>query len=341
MGITNVGSSVHIFSYKQALTSKSFNYLKYKVTNPGIYDGFAVSKINDSQVTIATGTFVIEDDTNKVSVKIKTETTISLSTSNIDYMLIFRMTWVDALNNYVDCLAVEPSEVLSTDVVIGKLSYSGSTLTAVDYSYRTFGNSYKEKTLLDHLVSVLYINPGTNFWYINGWTIVHINEKIKTNYVTLTTTGDYYLVYNGTTYAVEADTVVMSFSTTKNGFYDTNGYKVLAHFNYSSVTQKIGIIEIYDNNYPTMDDLKKYLDSAKKQKMAYSSGNLSTVTYYNHITTETLGTTMAIETFSYTGGVLTTSTLALYNPIGTLWKTYNYSYTYVDGSLISVTYVIA
>lgn len=341
MGSTNVGNSVHIFSYKQELTSRGFNKLRYKVTPPGIYDAVEVEKINDSSVYVKPGTFVINDDTNEVTVKIKTSTDITLSVSNIDYMLIFRMGWLDAESNYVSCLSVEPSEVLESDVVVGKLVYSGATLNSIDYSYRSYGNQTTERTLISTADEVLWVDPGTNFWFIDGWDISYIQEKVKANYVVMSVSGSYYLVYNGTTYTTEADTTVMSYDYEKKGYYDSNGYRVLAHLNYDTGSNEIGIIEIYEGVLPVLDNFKKYLDSAKKQLMAYSSGLLDSITYYNHPTTEDLTTTMAVEGFTYTSGVLSESTLAIYYPAGTLWKTYTYTYTYSSGLLESITYTIS
>lgn len=340
MGIINIGTSSHVFSWKMPLTSQGLNQLTYRITPAGIYDGFAVTKLSDNQVSVAPGTCVIDDDTSKVSVKVKTETAILLSVSSIDYFLILRMVWTNA-ENYMDALSVEPSEVLATDVVIGKLIYSGATLNSIDYSYRSFGNLKDEKVFLDPQLTVLWIGTGTNFWFINGWTIKYLNERTKSTYLTSSVTGTYYLAYDGSAYVAEADSTVVAFDPTKNGFYDAAGNKVLALFNYSSITGETEVIEVYGNTIPAVNNFKKYLDAALKQKMAYSSGSLSTVTYYNHATTESLATTIAIETFTYTSGALTSSTLALYIPAGTLFKTYTYTYSYSSGSLSTVTYTIS
>lgn len=350
MGSSNVGSSVHVFSYKQALTSKGFNALDYKIKVPGIYDGCEVEKINDSSVLVKPGTFIVNDDDAEVTVKVKTESNITLSVSSIDYMIVFRMTWVDTTNNYIDCLALEPGEVETSDVVIGKLSYSGASLNAIDYSYRTFGNQNDEKVLLEPDSAVFWIKQGTNFWYINGWTIKHIQETIKSNYLTLSTTGTYYLQYDGTSYSLVSDTVVMSYNFEKNGYYTVvDQYRILARIAYTAApTNEFGVIETYCNDAPVMDNFKKYLDSAQKQIMSYNSSNiLTSITYYNNPSVLMLGTTMAIESFTYdTTGDLTESQLAIYYPAGTLWKTYIFTYDYTvtlsnaSGNLGYISYTV-
>ena len=247
MGIIDFGQQVSVFSYKGALTSQGLGSLNYKIKNPGIYEGFQISKINDSTISISTGSFVIEDESSEVSSSTRTTTSISsLTVSSVNNYIIFRFIFLNSTSNYIDCLAVQSSQVLDTDVVIAKLNYTVSTLTSVDYSYRTFGNINEESTLLDPQANVLWINTGTNFWFIGSFTIKYVIEKANLNSLVLSlASGNYYLVYNGSAYATEVDSTVISYSTTKNGWYDTNNYKVLAHFYYNG-SNSIEIIGIFE-----------------------------------------------------------------------------------------------
>lgn len=140
MGTTNYADQLIAVQYFNAATSGIVNHIGEMSRRPGIYDGCYLTKVNDTTVTLSTGDFEIrstntQDDGLVRQITVKTQSTENVTVNSSTPYVVWRYTYAAANNTYVDLLAV--SSPGASDVVIGKCTYSGATLTGFSYSERT------------------------------------------------------------------------------------------------------------------------------------------------------------------------------------------------------------
>lgn len=140
MGTTNYGNQTHTYDYYQEGTAKGFNQLLYKGLPSGIYDGFTLSRVDNTTVQISTGICYIKDSTNNLLIRVSTSTTYNLGSIPTDGskdLIVFRFDWSNTENNYMDMLNIATADIDSDDIIVGKLVHSAGTLqTQFDYSGR-------------------------------------------------------------------------------------------------------------------------------------------------------------------------------------------------------------
>jgi hypothetical protein len=155
MGSVDNGGQILSYDYKEQGTSAKFNRLHYKVVPRGIYAGGAFSKVDDTNITIAPLITTFEDIVNSVTIRLETTTPATLVVSSVNLYVIGRFTWLNTENNFMDFLAVPFSSITASDLVLGKLTYTSSTLsTTFDYSRKSWSpyyyyNGLKETTSVD------------------------------------------------------------------------------------------------------------------------------------------------------------------------------------------------
>ncbi len=193
MGIVNYGTQIITFDYKQEGTAKGFDAYNYKILPDGIYNGFSLTKVDDSTVTVGTGSCAIEDSSQNVIANIRTTTTQNVTISSATPYIIFRFRWVNIENNYMDMLAVAYSGILSGDLVIGRGIYNGTILSSIfDYSLKSYASLQKVKDANNNF-RVLPTEPISNLVYVDPGTAIINGNYIDfaggyTSAITITTT---------------------------------------------------------------------------------------------------------------------------------------------------------
>lgn len=141
MGLVNYGNQNVIFSYKESGTSENFNRLYYKILKPGIYSGGVLSKSGTNTITISPTTAYIEDNNYKLGVRVQTTDSVDITVeeTNAEY-IVLRYVWSNIEGNYMDVVSVPFSNILATDVIIGKAIYEEGILQETfDYTRRNKG----------------------------------------------------------------------------------------------------------------------------------------------------------------------------------------------------------
>jgi hypothetical protein len=140
MGTTDYGTQILSFDFREEGLSKGFNRLNYGLQPQGVYSGGNFTRVSNTEITVAPILCFFYDDVNKVGVRVETTVNASITVSSSTYYIIGRFSWVDALDNYMDILAV--TTPLATDLIFGKLVFDGATLTTeFDYSTKAWASS--------------------------------------------------------------------------------------------------------------------------------------------------------------------------------------------------------
>lgn len=164
MGSIDIGGQLISFVYKQPGRAETFNKLNYRLQPPGIYHGGVLTKVNDTQITISPLICYFEDSINKLGVRIETTVNANLVVSSTNNYIVLRYNWLNAVNNYMDILALEFSNIQSSDLIVGRLIYNGSTLSTIfDYSRKNWSSSFYKKILnIDPPFKVIANEPYDN-----------------------------------------------------------------------------------------------------------------------------------------------------------------------------------
>jgi hypothetical protein len=254
MSTTNFGNQILSFDYSQDITGRLFNLVNYKITPSGIYEGFALTKLSNSLVSIATGLCVIYDSVNRVSVRIETTTAQNLSVSNSTPFIVFRMQWADAPNCFMDMLAVSNDDIEDGDIIIGRCVFdnAGTTLSATfDYTRKSIfyldkfraQNSYLQVTPTEPrsnkiIVSSAKLNSSKGNLSIAGGTF-------PTSGIASTVNGRIDIVYIDETGAVKITTGVDASSPVAPRY---GNKKVIAEIRRGASRSDISGAEIFQVN---------------------------------------------------------------------------------------------
>ena len=145
MSTLNNGNQSLFFSYLEEATGEGFNKTIYKLIPRGIYEGGGLNRIDDTSISINPMICFYEDTTNKIGLKIITEDLAYVTVSPTTPYVIGTFSWLSSSANYMDFEAVGYSEIEETDLIFGKVLYSGSVIIGFDYSRKTYSMSYYEK----------------------------------------------------------------------------------------------------------------------------------------------------------------------------------------------------
>lgn len=136
---SNIGSQTICLKFFDALNSAVLNNIAKDVRKVGIYSGGYLTKVSDVSVTLSALTCEISDGTYQV--RGATASTVTVTVATGTPYVVLRWTYTGSASaDYMDFLAVAVGSILSTDVVVGKCSFSGATLTGFDYASRTNPN---------------------------------------------------------------------------------------------------------------------------------------------------------------------------------------------------------
>jgi hypothetical protein len=131
------------FDYFESSSAKSFNSVLYKTLPPGIYSGFGLSIVDDTNITIQTGTLHINNSLNTLvspaqSVKIEETTNFIITMSSTNKYIIARLTWSDVVDDKCAYIATTYAGIQPNDIILGKVIFAGSVATGIDYSYTNY-----------------------------------------------------------------------------------------------------------------------------------------------------------------------------------------------------------
>jgi hypothetical protein len=144
MGLINHGTQEATYNYFESATSLNFNKRMKQKLNPGIYSGGYLTRVNDTEVTLSTMFLEIGDGMSQISVE--TSTVISVTNLTLDGgtlssatpYLVLRWAYVATAANYFEIRTVASvAAAQANDVIVGKVNFSGSTITGFDYTDRT------------------------------------------------------------------------------------------------------------------------------------------------------------------------------------------------------------
>lgn len=148
------GVQDHGFEYRQEARARLFNRLLYDLVPPGIYSGFQLEKIPDTntQINVTPGVCFIkdnslEDETVAVRVRTTQNQGLDVSATSRPY-IVLRFSWSDQEDNYMIMANVgfssnqnedNPELLQPNDLIVGKVLYDGSNnvRTVFDYTRRT------------------------------------------------------------------------------------------------------------------------------------------------------------------------------------------------------------
>lgn len=147
MGQTNYGNQVLLFDYKEEAKAIKFNRINYKLLSHGIYSGGNITKVTGQSYHISLSPFIAYVETDilsvptSIGVRIETSENINLTLNNVsDKYVVGRFEWINTENNFMDFLVV--SSPLSSDIIFGKLVFTGGTVETVSDTIDTSQKSY-------------------------------------------------------------------------------------------------------------------------------------------------------------------------------------------------------
>jgi len=137
---TNYGTCDITWSYQEYTQGKEFSKYLRDCLRPGFYKGFMFSKLDDSTVTIAAGTALLNVGDDKL-VHIRTSTSFNLTVAEATPVLYASFSWSDQVNNYpvYEWKAVGAG-ASTNQSCLGRVNFSGGNVDGTfDYTNRSRG----------------------------------------------------------------------------------------------------------------------------------------------------------------------------------------------------------
>jgi len=132
----DIGSQIITLKFFDPVDSYVVNRLAKETRRLGIYTGGYLTRISDISVSLAPLACEIGDGTYQVRGETQAAVTVAVS-SALPYVVLRWVYTASASIDYMDFVAVALGSILSTDIVVGKCVFAGSTLTGFDYALRT------------------------------------------------------------------------------------------------------------------------------------------------------------------------------------------------------------
>ncbi len=144
MATVNNGQQVLSYDYRDRGLAEVFNKINYKLHLPGIYSGGELSKASETTVNITPFVCVYNENVAKIAVRIETiENALVENVDSTNCWIVGRFTWLNTEDNYMEFLAIEFSNILSTDLIFGCAEFDGSTLLETfDYTRKSWEGSH-------------------------------------------------------------------------------------------------------------------------------------------------------------------------------------------------------
>ena len=147
MGTTNHGTQTMTFRYFQDANQSDFAKKEVSIRPCGIYSGGHFTKVSNTEIKLSTFVAEIGDGTVQISVRTASEATLKAATldsgsiSSATPYIVLRWAYVAQANNYVEVHAIASvASAQANDIIVGKCTFSGATLTGFDYTDRTLLN---------------------------------------------------------------------------------------------------------------------------------------------------------------------------------------------------------
>ena len=164
----STGNQTIAFTYYSEAKSQVFNRVFYKTSFPGLLSGGVLTRVGDTEVSLAALACVIEDAAHSVGVRVDTTTAVSITTSTILPYIVLRFTWQNTTTNEMKFLAVAYGSILDDDIIIGKCIYTGSVLSAAfDYTRTEYSELLQLQGASDAL-KVTTTEPGSTSIYVQS-----------------------------------------------------------------------------------------------------------------------------------------------------------------------------
>lgn len=141
MGSVDNGNQIISYDFKEAIVSEGFNKLNYQLHPIGVYYGGEFVKVSDTQIEVLPLYCLFEDSTAKATIRIETLDNAVIDVDNTKQFIVCRFQWLNTENNFMDFLALDSVDILPTDLILGRLQYTGIVLnTTYDYSKKSYVN---------------------------------------------------------------------------------------------------------------------------------------------------------------------------------------------------------
>ena len=135
----DIGSQIITLKFFDPVDSFVVNRVAKDIRKLGIYTGGYLTRVSDVAVTLSPLTCEIGDGTYQI--RGATTVAVPLTVSSALPYVILRWTYTGSASvDYMGFSAVALGSILSTDIVVGKCVFAGSTLTGFDYTLRTNPN---------------------------------------------------------------------------------------------------------------------------------------------------------------------------------------------------------
>jgi len=132
----NIGNQIVTVKFFDPVDSFIVNRLAKETRPLGIYTGGYLTRVSDVSVSLSALACEIGDGTYQVRIQTQDAVAITVS-SALPYVVLRWIYTGSASDDYMAFYAVALGSILSTDVVVGKCTFAGSTLTGFDYALRT------------------------------------------------------------------------------------------------------------------------------------------------------------------------------------------------------------
>jgi hypothetical protein len=164
---TNYGTCDVTWSYQEYTQGKEFSKYLRDCLRPGFYKGFMFSKLDDSTVTIAAGTALLNVGDDKL-VHIRTSTSFNLTVAEATPVLYASFSWSDQVNNYpvYEWKAVGAG-ASTNQICVGTVLFSAGNVSG------SFTYSNRSRGLVDNSINNIYcsgdIQGGVPIGSIIAW----------------------------------------------------------------------------------------------------------------------------------------------------------------------------
>lgn len=162
MGTVNYGNQLIAVNFGAPVDAYVVNARDTGLEAVGLYSGGLLTKLTNTSVTLSALLCAISDGTYQT--RIQTQDAVSVTVGPLTPFVVLRWEQPVATSRYMDILAVAEASILSTDLVVGKCLFSGSTLIGIDYTDRTF------PVVADKFLRVVPTSPASMRVHIkSGW----------------------------------------------------------------------------------------------------------------------------------------------------------------------------
>jgi hypothetical protein len=132
----DIGLQALYVKYFDPVDSVVANGIAKNIRKPGIYSGGYLTTVDNVTVTLSTLECEIGDGTYQL--RVLTTIPVNVTVSSAVPYVVLRWTYTgSAANDYMEIKAVALGSILANDLVVGKCTFVGTSLTGFDYAVRS------------------------------------------------------------------------------------------------------------------------------------------------------------------------------------------------------------